>query len=108
MGDSTYWRRVEEIFHEALERPDGSRTAFIAERCAGNAAMEREVREILAGYTAQERMGAGQAVKLLDGARFGAFEVVEQIGEGGMGAVYLARRWGDFDQRAAVKLINGA
>jgi tetratricopeptide (TPR) repeat protein len=107
MGDSGYWRRVEEIFHEALERPDGSRTAFLAERCAGDTAMEREVRGILAGYTAQERVSAGQGAKALDGARFGAFELVKQIGEGGMGAVYLARRRGDFDQRAAVKLING-
>jgi serine/threonine protein kinase len=92
MGDSGYWRRVEEIFHEALERPDGSRTAFLAERCAGDTAMEREVRGILAGYTAQERVSAGQGAKALDGARFGAFELVKQIGEGGMGAVYLARR----------------
>ena len=107
MSDSGYWQRVEEIFHEALERPEGSRTAFLAERCAGDTAMEREVREILAGYSAQERVSAGQTAKSLDGARFGAFELVQQIGEGGMGAVYLARRRGDFDQRAAVKLING-
>ena len=107
MGDSTYWRRVEEVFHEALEQPEGSRTAFVAERCAGDAAMESEVRGILAGYSAQDRVSAGQAAKSPDGARFGAFELVERIGEGGMGAVYLARRRGDFDQRAAVKLING-
>ena len=107
MPDTSYWQRVEEIFHQALDLPADARPAFIHERCGGDARMEREVQGTLAGYEAQDRIAALRATKSLDGARFGAFEIVEKIGEGGMGAVYLARRLGDFDQRAAIKLING-
>jgi serine/threonine protein kinase len=104
---SGYWQRVEEIFHQALDVPAEARTAFVRERCGGDAAMEREIQGILTGYEAQDRIGALHSSKPLEGARFGAFEIVRKIGEGGMGAVYLARRHGDFEQRAAIKLMSG-
>ncbi len=40
------------------------------------------------------------------GQRIGAFVVKRPIGEGGMGAVYLAERVGEFEQRVALKLIK--
>ncbi len=102
-----YWRQVEEIFHQALDMPADARAVFVHERCGGDAAMEREVLGTLAGYEAQDRIGALRPAQSMEGARFGAFEIVRKIGEGGMGAVYLARRLGDFEQRAAIKLIGG-
>src|SRR5580692_1129953 len=107
MADTRYWQQVEEIFHQALDMPADARAQFIRERCSGDAAMEREVLGTLAGYDAQERISARRSAKSIEGARFGAFEIVLKIGEGGMGAVYLARRLGDFEQRAAIKLISG-
>ncbi len=104
---SDYWRLVEEIFHEALDVPVGARASFIRERCGGDPAMEREVRGTLAGYEEQERISLLRASRPLEGSRVGAFEIVRKIGEGGMGAVYLARRVEDFEQRAAIKLISG-
>lgn len=48
------------------------------------------------------------AEPLPPGARFGAFEVVRLLGQGGMGEVYLARRAdGEFEQRVAIKRIVG-
>ena len=107
-----YWQRVEEIFHQALNLPAGDRAAFVRQLCAGDAAMEREIQGTLAGYEAQARISARSARQgienpRMEGARFGAFEIVRKIGEGGMGAVYLARRQEDFEQRAAIKLISG-
>jgi len=102
-----YWQRVEEIFHEALELPVDARAAFLCDRCAGDRALEGEVQQILAGYEAQDRIDPGRLDETLEGARFGAFEIMHKIGEGGMGAVYMARRHEDFEQRAAIKLING-
>src|SRR5271170_2136096 len=92
-----YWLRVEEIFHEALEIPVEARGAFLDERCGGDAVLEREVREILGGYETQNRLA--NATTPIEGSLFGAFEIVRKIGEGGMGAVYLARRHEDFEQR---------
>jgi eukaryotic-like serine/threonine-protein kinase len=43
----------------------------------------------------------------MTGKRVGAFELLREIGQGGMGAVYLARRAdGEFRQTVAVKLIK--
>ena len=53
-----YWRQVEEIFHQALDMPADARAVFVHERCGGDAAMEREVLGMLAGYEAQDRIGA--------------------------------------------------
>jgi serine/threonine protein kinase len=102
-----YWQQVEEIFHQALELPVDARPAFLSERCAGDAALQSEVQQILAGYDAQDRIDSGRADESLEGARFGAFEIVHKIGEGGMGAVYMARRREDFEQEVAIKVING-
>ena len=88
------WHTVEEIFHQALELPAESRAQFLRERCAGDEALQKEVREILDGYVAQERLSDSR-----DGTRFGAFEVIRKIGEGGMGVVYLGRREGISNNR---------
>ena len=42
------WRRIEELYHTALGRPEGERTALLAEACAGDEALKREVESLLA------------------------------------------------------------
>jgi serine/threonine protein kinase len=39
-------------------------------------------------------------------ARIGPYELLEKIGEGGMGSVYLARRTQPVEQRVAIKLVR--
>jgi tetratricopeptide (TPR) repeat protein len=107
MPDPAYWQRVEEAFHQALETSGDEREQFFLKCRAQDPAFEREVRQILNSYEKQEQLSALQNETSIEGKRYGAFEIVRKIGEGGMGALYLARRHGDFEQRAAVKLING-
>src|SRR5580704_12141021 len=100
----THWQRVEEIFHLALEQPTAGRDVFVREQCGSDGQLEHDVRRVLDGYEADER---GRASQSAPGTRYGAFEIVRKIGEGGMGAVYLGRRSEDFEQRAAIKLMSG-
>lgn len=103
-----YWQLVEEIFHAALEVTVAARAEFVRQRSDGDAAIEKEVAGILEGYDAQERLSPMPETDGRIGERFGAFEIVRKIGEGGMGAVYLGRRHEDFEQQAAIKLIRGS
>lgn len=106
-AERDYWQQVEELFHEALALPAAARAAFLRENCNGNAEMEQDTQEILESYEAQEDAISQTAAALGGGMRCGAFELLSKLGEGGMGTVYLARRCGDFEQHAAVKLMNG-
>src|SRR6516164_9665342 len=43
------WRRVEEVYHEALEHRAESGAAFVTAACGGDSSLRREVESLLAG-----------------------------------------------------------
>ena len=98
--DAERWRRINELFHAALERDPGSRDAFIDEACAGDPALRTEVLSLLrmhSGPGVVDRPAVEANPGLLPtadddpliGRRLGPYEVTGLIGRGGMGIVYL-------------------
>ena len=100
------WRRVKAVFLDALDLADADRPAFVAEACAGNDELARQVQALLdsdrsAGSfcetPAASLLGPNALIapapanRLEPGTRLGAYEVVGWIGAGGMGEVYRAR-----------------
>ena len=97
------WRRVEELYHAALTRSESDRTAFLANACAGDEALLREVQSLLAQPASSPGFLEGPAVAVaaqmvsdigesaLTGRRLGVYHVHARIGAGGMGEVYRAR-----------------
>jgi serine/threonine protein kinase/Tol biopolymer transport system component len=94
-------REVERICQAALEREPSERAAFVTEACAGDNALRQEVDSLLAqefgtpgflstpaAVLAGDLSGDGRSII---GRRLGAYEILVQIGEGGMGQVYRAR-----------------
>src|SRR5688572_18470647 len=93
------WRQVEDLYHAALARPTEDRAAFVAEVCAGDDGLQREVSSLLAGesYAAgflslPAARVAGSAMvdhadSTLIGERLGAYAVHSLLGIGGMGNV---------------------
>jgi serine/threonine protein kinase/tetratricopeptide (TPR) repeat protein len=127
------WQQIEEIFQSALDLAPAERLRFVAESSGGDAELKEEVEKLLANYESAESFiespvwtnnpfnsSARRDIKdSLDkkisengdssfiGRRIGVFQIKEEIGRGGMGAVFLAERAdGEFSQKVAIKLIK--
>jgi Tol biopolymer transport system component len=117
--------RIEQIYHQALEKKEDERAAFVELACAGDDGLCREVESLLgydrqaAGFieepaleVAARRLGrdlaaSGQpGMSLSAGMRLGAYEILSPIDAGGMGEVYRARDV-RLDREVAVKVLTG-
>jgi serine/threonine protein kinase/Tfp pilus assembly protein PilF len=113
---------LKELFLAALEHPPEARSDFLAEACSGDRNLQREIESLLAvyesysdalrtpGFELSSASLAAEALETLNqraGERLGPYRLVDEIGRGGMGAVYLAQRDdGQFEQQVAIKLIK--
>jgi len=111
------WQRVRPILESALELDSANRATFLDEACA-DPLLRGEVESLIAAH---EQAGTGllnsaavpgcfsgeeARFRLLPGKRVGPYEIVEEIGKGGMGAVYRAvRADGQYEQNVALKIV---
>jgi serine/threonine protein kinase/tetratricopeptide (TPR) repeat protein len=113
------WERLEVLFEQALAMPDEARDAFLASACGGDAALRREIELLLDAHARAdgplERLAVGfrepvsepRSADDWSGRRVGPYTVLREIGRGGMGTVYLARRTdGQYDRDVALKVIQ--
>jgi serine/threonine-protein kinase len=115
---SVAWRRLQEVFDAAADLEPAARAALLDERCAGDPELRRQVESLLLHVDGDDgRVEAavdramGQAADAwaapLVGTRVGPYRLEREIGEGGMGTVYLAVRADDeYKKRVAVKLLR--
>jgi eukaryotic-like serine/threonine-protein kinase len=102
------------LFAEALDLLEDARERFLEEHCRGDAQLRADVAALLAiaeagagGVETGALAGAApQREQSQTGKIFGRFRLREQIGEGGMGVVYLAERTDGVQQMVAVKLVS--
>ncbi len=112
------WQRIKAILADALECADaGARAKFVAAACGDDAALRAEVEAFLAREAAtglEQYADAMRGSRAEDaelhantGRRVGAYELIRELGRGGMGAVWLAARAdGRFEQQVAIKLLK--
>ena len=105
------WVRLEAVLDEALDQDPGQREALVHDRLGDDPALAREALELLAAAETSATFLASPASPVEGGlelgARFGAWQVVEPLGAGGMGEVYRVERAdGEYRQQAALKLMR--
>ena len=110
------WNKAKLIFADAMNIAPAKRLAFLDEVCRGDAETRREVESLLASLddagSFMEKPAAQEVADLIRqnksleaGKIFGHYEIVRQIGAGGMGEVYLAKDT-KLDRQVAVKILN--
>ena len=94
-----------ELFEACMDLAPGQRTAWLAEHCGDSALRERIVRLLRAHDSAQEH-GSLEQSPLATARRIGTFDLLETIGEGAMGEVWLAEQTAPVRRRVAVKIVK--
>jgi serine/threonine protein kinase/tetratricopeptide (TPR) repeat protein len=111
--------RLKEIFHSARELRPGERDAFLSGVCGADQQLRSEIEALLESDRAADDFIADPPARLVAdafggspdppdaGRMVGQYKLLEGIGSGGMGAVYLAERADEqFQMQVAVKLIK--
>lgn len=111
--DLDRFAHAERLFHDALERPHEARAAFLDEACAGDDALRNDVLGLLnadaeddTGFILDEPLMPVASSLPVVGRRVGPYTLVRELGRGGMGTVYLARR-DDVEREVALKVVRG-
>lgn len=108
------WEKVKELFGSTVELDPSRRSAFLREACGSDEALRREVESLLAAYQPTEAIDANHSspsdplpfAERLVGRRLGAYQVLHEMGQGGMAAVYAAVRADDeYRKRVAIKVV---
>jgi len=121
------WQQVKEVLQSALELAPSDRAVFIDQACDGDQALRQEVESLLAtddGNAPEIKLDSrllnevafavpdaatipDEAVAWI-GRRVGPYNIVEQIGAGGMGEVYRAVRDDEqYRKQVAIKVMRG-
>ncbi len=108
----------ETFFTAALGLPPEQRAAYLDKACGGDAALRRRIEDLLSAHAASEfleRPAVPVAVPTMHispplseraGDRVGRYKLLQQIGEGGCGVVYMAEQDEPVRRRVALKVIK--
>ena len=112
--------RIQRLFVEAMDLPEHARNEFIDRSSTNDESVAQELKDLLAAHAEStgdppsspgdaEFKSPGEALdsmNLQPGVMIGAFRIIEQIGIGGFGEVYLAEQTTPVHRKVALKIIK--
>src|SRR5215813_901996 len=104
----------EDIFVRAREIADSERAAFLEKVCAGDAGLRKRIETMLrdaedaAEFFGDDEEDEAHASNLVEqaGTVIGRYKLLQRIGEGGMGVVYMAAQREPVIRKVALKIIK--
>jgi serine/threonine protein kinase len=113
------WHRIKEILQTVLEMSPAERSTYLEAACANQWTMRGQIESLVRSYegdgalleepvaVAAANLALHASLASWKGRRLGAYHIVDELGEGGMGSVFRATRAdGLYDKQVAIKVIR--
>jgi WD40 repeat protein/serine/threonine protein kinase len=102
--------RLESIFAAAVRQPSpNARAAYLRDACASDSALLQRLEGLLQAHDAAGNfLPSGAAAHVAEGvgSDIGPYKLLQEIGEGGMGTVFLAEQTEPVRRKVALKIIK--
>ena len=114
------WQQISRIFNRAILLDDAARSAYVKEKCGADSDLQAEVEKLIESHSkaegddfigglavediAEHFTEAEEQLALHNGRQFGNYLILDHLGTGGMGEVYLAKD-ARLDRTVALKIL---
>jgi serine/threonine protein kinase/Flp pilus assembly protein TadD len=103
----------ETLFAQAVKLPIAERETFVRDASAGDVAIQRRLMNLLSAHESEnvfldlaDTHSIGKIPDVSEGDQIGPYRLLQEIGEGGFGVVYMAQQQHPIERKVAIKIIK--